>query len=49
LKPKTVQRLVCQQDWGRAEYDATPAIDDDSNLDDEVAYEDEEDDTCIFF
>lgn len=48
LKPKTVQGLVCQQEWGWAEYDATLAIDDDSNSDNEVAYEGEEDDICIF-
>jgi len=43
LKPMTVQALVCLQDWRRAEYDTTPMVDDDSNSDEESAYEDEVD------
>ena len=49
LKPMTVQALVCLQDWRRAEYDITPMIDDDSNSDEEGVYEDEDDDTSLFF
>ena len=49
LKPKTVQALVCLQDWRRADYDATLVVDNDSNSDEEGAYEDEEDSTSLFF
>ena len=45
----TVQALVCLQDWRRAEYDTTPMVDDDSNSDEEGVYEDEDDNTSLFF
>ena len=49
LKPKNVQALVCLQDWRRAEYDTTLVVNNDSNSNEEGAYEDEEDNTSLFF
>jgi len=40
---------VCLQDWRRAEYHATLTIDSDSNLEDDGAYKDEEDNTSLLF
>lgn len=49
LKQKTVQALVCLQDWRCADYDATLMVDNDSNSDEEGAYEDEEDNTSLLY
>jgi len=49
LKPKIIQALVCLQDWRHANYDATLVVDNDCNSDEEGAYEDEEDNTSLFF
>jgi len=43
----TVQVLMCLQDWRRVDYDTTPKVDNDFNLDEEGGYEDEEDDIGI--
>jgi len=48
LKPKTIQALVPLQDLRRADYDATLVVNNDSNSDDEGAYEDEEDNRSLF-
>ena len=49
LKPMTVQPLVCWQEWRHSKYDTTPTVDNDSNLHEEGAYFNEENDTSPFF
>ena len=49
LKPKTIQALMCLQDWRCVEYDTTLVVDNDSNPDEKGAYEDKEGNTSLFF